>query len=116
MFLYRTCQETPEDHDAYSEAFKNPASQGLAEFARSHLQSREIQVRLQSSVAELLDDFVVLSSGESLPSKTLIWCAGIAPNPLVAGLGLAPNCTENGFGLSGLSKRRFRIRIWRESC
>ena len=60
----------------------------LAEFARSHLEGRGIRVRLKSSVVELLEDSVVLSSGESLPSKTVIWCAGIAPNPLVAGLGL----------------------------
>ena len=60
----------------------------LAEFARSHLERRGIQVRLKSSVVELLENSVVLSSGESLPAKTLIWCAGIAPNPLVAGLGL----------------------------
>ena len=60
----------------------------LAEFARSHLEGRGIRVRLKSSVVELLEDSVVLSSAESLPSKTVIWCAGIAPNPLVAGLGL----------------------------
>ena len=60
----------------------------LAEFARSHLEGRGIQVLLKSSVVELLKDSVALSSGESLPARTLIWCAGIAPNPLVAGLGL----------------------------
>ncbi len=35
VFLYRICQETPEEHDAYSEASKNSASQGLAEHVKS---------------------------------------------------------------------------------
>ncbi len=60
----------------------------LADYARSHLEGRGIQVLLNSSVDELREDSVVLAGGESLPSRTLIWCAGIAANPLVAGLGL----------------------------
>jgi NADH:ubiquinone reductase (H+-translocating) len=39
-------------------------------------------------------DSVLLSTGERLPTRTLIWCAGIAPNPLAARLGLP--CDERG--------------------
>ncbi len=67
----------------------------LADFARAHLEDRGIRVRLNSSVAELSEDSVVLSGGESLPSRTVIWCAGIAANPLVADLGLPVD--ESGF-------------------
>ena len=67
----------------------------LADFARAHLEDRGIRVRLNSSVAELSEDSVVLSGGESLPSRTVIWCAGIAANPLVADLGLPLD--ESGF-------------------
>lgn len=60
----------------------------LAEFARGHLARRGMDVRLKTSVAEIQADFVKLNTGETLPSRTVIWCAGIAPNPLLGSLGL----------------------------
>jgi len=60
----------------------------LATYARRHLERRGISVRLGTSVSEVREDEVVLRGGEVLPCRTLIWCAGIAPSPLVARLGL----------------------------
>ncbi len=95
-FLRKACRVYPNvDQEDYSVTLIEisdrilPAlDRELADYARSHLEGRGIQVLLNSSVDELREDSVVLAGGESLPSKTLIWCAGIAANPLVAGLGL----------------------------
>jgi NADH dehydrogenase len=53
------------------------------------LTSRGIEVRLGTAVAEVRPDAVVLGDGEVLPCRTLIWAAGVRPNPLVERLGLA---------------------------
>lgn len=56
----------------------------LSEFASNHMGNRGIDIRLGESVQEVAADRVVLRSGETLPTHTVIWCAGIAPNPLIA--------------------------------
>jgi NADH dehydrogenase len=44
-------------------------------------------------VEEATADGVRLSSGEFVPTRSLIWCVGVRPDPLVEGLGLA---TDHG--------------------
>jgi NADH dehydrogenase len=60
----------------------------LAEYARRQMERRGMSVRLRTSVSEIREREVVLDNGEVLPALTVIWCAGIAPNPLIAKLGL----------------------------
>jgi NADH dehydrogenase len=48
-------------------------------------------VRTGPSVAEALDGYVQLSTGEKVPTRSAIWCAGVGPDPLVDGLGLDTN-------------------------
>ncbi len=67
----------------------------LAEFARGHLEGRAMDVRLRTSVTEIHPNHVVLQDGEILPTRTVIWCAGIAPNPLLKALGLP--CDSRGY-------------------
>ena len=55
----------------------------LAEYATNVMRRRGIEVRLKCSVAEIGDGRVVLTGGESLTASTVIWCAGIEPNPLI---------------------------------
>ena len=62
--------------------------QDLSAYATKHLRRRGIRICLKTSVSEVRPDTVVLSTGEELPAYTLIWCAGIEPNPLVRQLGL----------------------------
>src|SRR3954453_2522772 len=52
------------------------------------LQARGVDVRLGVSVAEARQDGVRLSDGTFLPTRTLVWCVGVRPDPLVADLGL----------------------------
>jgi len=56
---------------------------GLADYAASRLSRRGVQIRLNTSVARIEADRAVLEGGESLPARTVIWCAGIRPAPLV---------------------------------
>ncbi|TJZ44497.1 NAD(P)/FAD-dependent oxidoreductase [Streptomyces piniterrae] len=57
------------------------------------LKKRGVQVLTGTSVAEATEDGVRLTSGRFVPTRSLIWCVGAHPDPLVADLGLA---TEKG--------------------
>jgi NADH dehydrogenase len=52
------------------------------------LRKRGVEVRPGQSVKEALDGRVQLSTGEEVPTKTLIWCVGVRPDPLVDGIDL----------------------------
>src|SRR5690606_3907056 len=45
-------------------------------------------VRLDEAVAEVAPDHVRFASGEVLPTRTVIWAAGVRAHPLAAALGL----------------------------
>ncbi|MBE7558543.1 NAD(P)/FAD-dependent oxidoreductase [bacterium] len=64
------------------------AENDLSEYARLHLLKRGIDVRLNVSVREVREDHVILTDGAVLPACTVLWCAGIAPSPLIARLKL----------------------------
>lgn len=60
----------------------------LAEFAGRKLRQRGVDLRLSMSVSSVASDHIVLSDGTPLRTQTVIWCAGIAANPLARTLGL----------------------------
>nr|MEE4268917.1 NAD(P)/FAD-dependent oxidoreductase [Candidatus Krumholzibacteria bacterium] len=60
----------------------------LASFAAEKLQQRGIHLRLNTSVQEVSEDHIILAGGDRLATRTVIWCAGIAPNPALTALGL----------------------------
>ena len=60
----------------------------LAAAADEVLRERGVEVLLQSSVQEAGDRGVRLSDGSFVPTRSLIWCVGVRPDPLVAGIGL----------------------------
>jgi NADH dehydrogenase len=61
----------------------------LAKAADKTLRERGVEILLQTSVKEATAGGVHLSNGEYVPTKSLIWCVGVRPDPLVSGLGLA---------------------------
>jgi len=63
-------------------------SPSLAEYATRHMERRGIRVLVKASVVRVTRDEVELSSGERVPTRTVIWAAGIAPPPLLKGMGL----------------------------
>ncbi|UQU64434.1 NAD(P)/FAD-dependent oxidoreductase [Couchioplanes caeruleus] len=60
----------------------------LAVAADEVLRGRGVEVLLKTSVEEACADGVRLSDGDFVPTRSLIWCVGVRPDPLVADLGL----------------------------
>ena len=67
--------------------------QSLGESALALLRARQVDVRLGVSIKQMTDTEVVLTDGDTLACSTVIWCAGVTANPLIATLGLP---TEKG--------------------
>ncbi|QSB13356.1 NAD(P)/FAD-dependent oxidoreductase [Natronosporangium hydrolyticum] len=65
----------------------------LARTATRVLARRGVEIRTETSVTEATEAGLVLSDGEQVPTRTLAWCVGVRPDPLVEALGLA---TEQG--------------------
>ncbi|GAB2714205.1 NAD(P)/FAD-dependent oxidoreductase [Streptomyces bullii] len=52
------------------------------------LRERGVDVRMGTSVKEATPDGVLLSDGEFVETRTLVWCVGVRPDPLAESLGL----------------------------
>ncbi|MFJ4534826.1 FAD-dependent oxidoreductase [Streptomyces tibetensis] len=52
------------------------------------LRQRGVDVRMGTSVKEATHDGVLLTDGEFVKTRTLVWCVGVRPDPLVESLGL----------------------------
>ncbi len=79
--------------------------ENLAEYAVTTLRRRGLGVELGLSVARVAPDRAILTDGRELATETVIWCAGIAPSPLVARLPLPVD--ERGWVLC---ERDLRVR------
>lgn len=62
---------------------------GLADYALRELRGRGIDIRLETTLEEVSADRARLSSGETLPTRTVVWTAGVAPHPSLRRLNLA---------------------------
>jgi NADH dehydrogenase len=60
----------------------------LAEFTRRELQGRGIEFRIGTTVQEIGPDHLRLATGETMPTSTVVWTAGVRPHPTVSTLGL----------------------------
>jgi NADH dehydrogenase len=60
----------------------------LSKSADQVLRERGIDVRTGTSVAEATREGVKLSDGEFVATRSLIWCVGVRPDPLIESLGL----------------------------
>ena len=61
---------------------------GLAEYALRQLRGRGIEIRLETTLEEVTADRARLSGGETLPTRTVVWTAGVAPHPSLRKLSL----------------------------
>ncbi|MFF9061397.1 FAD-dependent oxidoreductase [Streptomyces sp. NPDC014882] len=52
------------------------------------LRDRGVDVRTGTSVKEATPDGVLLTDGEFVDTRTLVWCVGVRPDPLAESLGL----------------------------
>jgi len=60
----------------------------LAEYAAAQLRGRGIDIRLGTRVDEVAEDSVRLSTGETIPTRTVVWTTGVAPHPSLRELDL----------------------------
>jgi len=63
----------------------------LSRTAERVLRRRGVEVLTGASVTEALNGYVQLSTGDKVPTWSLIWCVGVRADPLVDGLGLGTN-------------------------
>lgn len=61
----------------------------LSRNADAVLRSRGVEVRMGDSVKEATDEGVVLTNGETIRTRSLIWCVGVRPDPLASAMGVA---------------------------
>jgi NADH dehydrogenase len=54
---------------------------GLADYALRELRGRGIDIRLGTTLEEVTPSTARLSTGETLPTRTVVWTAGVAPHP-----------------------------------
>lgn len=96
VFLRRACRRYPrlEQRDITitlvekAERILPALDADLGLYALRQLTRRGIDVRLGTTVSRVAHHRVDLDDGRSLDAETVIWCAGIAPNPLLEQLGL----------------------------
>src|SRR6266705_4689418 len=55
----------------------------LGRYADRKLRERGVEIRAQSKVAAVRPNEIELSDGEKIVSSTLVWTAGITPNPIL---------------------------------
>ncbi|WP_282701254.1 NAD(P)/FAD-dependent oxidoreductase [Streptomyces sp. CC219B] len=60
----------------------------LSRTADRVLRQRGVDVRMGTSVKEATPDGVLLTDGEFVDTRTLVWCVGVRPDPLAESLGL----------------------------
>ncbi len=60
----------------------------LGEYAARHLEQRGVEIHVGTMLESYDGREAVLSNGVRVPARTLVWTAGVRPNPLLAELGL----------------------------
>ena len=60
----------------------------LADYAVRELRGRGIEVRLGTTLESVAAESATLSTGETVPSRTVVWTAGVIPHPSLAHLSL----------------------------
>ncbi len=60
----------------------------LADYAVDELRSRGIDVKMGTTLDEVTESSARISTGETLPTRTVVWTAGVAPHPALKNLGV----------------------------
>ncbi len=58
----------------------------LATYALGELRGRGIDIRLETTLDQVDVESAKLSTGETLPTRTVVWTAGVSPNPSLRAL------------------------------
>lgn len=60
----------------------------LGSYGKEHLEGRGVEVYLNTSMDSCVDGHVVLKNGLEVDSNTIVWTAGVKPNPVLSRYGL----------------------------
>ncbi|MDQ0950298.1 NADH dehydrogenase [Streptomyces phaeochromogenes] len=60
----------------------------LGQYGKEHLEGRGVEVYLSTSMDSCVDGHVVLKNGLEVDSNTIVWTAGVKPNPVLSRFGL----------------------------
>ncbi|MEJ7787020.1 MAG: NAD(P)/FAD-dependent oxidoreductase [Solirubrobacteraceae bacterium] len=60
----------------------------LARFATEELRGRGMEIRTSTTLDAVTETSATLSGGEVVPTRTVVWTAGVKPHPVIAELGL----------------------------
>lgn len=83
----------------------------LARNATQNLRRRGVDVRLETVLERADEGTLRLSDGDELRADTLVWAAGVAPNPLLSELGLP--CNDTGaVEVDATLQVRGRAGVW----
>ncbi|MEU3554573.1 NAD(P)/FAD-dependent oxidoreductase [Streptomyces fragilis] len=61
----------------------------LGQYGKQHLESRGVEVHLSTSMDSCVDGHVVLKNGLEVEAGTIVWTAGVKPNPVLSRYGIA---------------------------
>lgn len=78
----------------------------LSAYAQKTLVSRRVEIRLNTKVEDFSGKAVRLTDGSTIPTRTLVWTAGISPNPLLESI----RCTKERGRL--LVKKSLELPEW----
>lgn len=60
--------------------------QDLADYALRELRGRGIDIKLETQLKEVTPNSITVSTGEIVPTKTVVWTAGVTPAPVLRNL------------------------------
>lgn len=83
----------------------------LGDYAARQLTRRGVEIRTGTTLESVGPASVVLSGGERVAARTLVWTAGVSPNPLLAALGL-PMDERGRIEVDATLRVRERDKLW----
>lgn len=83
----------------------------LAEYAGEKLKQHGVDIRMNTSVKSVSADNVELDSGERISSHTVIWAAGVKPNPMVESLACEKG-KHGGIKVNGCCQIKIAPGVW----
>jgi NADH dehydrogenase len=83
----------------------------LGEYAARELGERGVEIHVGTTVESVTADEVTLGNAVRIPTHTLVWTAGVAPNPLLRELGL-PVGDRGHIEVDELLRARGHEHVW----
>jgi NADH:ubiquinone reductase (H+-translocating) len=83
----------------------------LGEYAARELTERGVEIHVGTTVESVSEDEVTLGNAVRIPTHTLVWTAGVAPNPLLRELGL-PVGERGHVEVDELLRARGHEHVW----